>query len=55
MVTVTQEMEEFYQELQALNMDALWRRMPTGAGRTRDSIKPPYRPCRWRWEKCPSR
>ncbi len=40
MVTVTQEMEEFYQELRALNMDALWRRMPTGAGRTRDSIKP---------------
>ena len=42
------EMEDFYNDLQGKNMDALWRH--NFPSQTSQEKSAPYQPCRWRWE-----
>jgi gentisate 1,2-dioxygenase len=41
-------MEQFYRDIQAKRMDALWRH-EGGAARGPDTVTAPYEPCLWRW------
>lgn len=46
-LSVTEEMEQFYAEINARSLDALWRHRAPETPRA--GVRAPYAPCLWRW------